>query len=123
MANRNKQAGSRLELDIVSRLKEMGYEAVTARYASRMMDDKGIDIVSDFPFAIQCKASINQPNCHQIFTEKECDVIFFRKMEKQGKRFFAKGEYAMLRLDDLLNLIGNKDEQTKQTSTKTAKKP
>ena len=119
MANRNKQAGSKFELDIIHKLKEMGYDAVSARYASRMMDDKGIDIISEsFPLQIQAKASINQPNCHSILTEKECDVIFFRKMEKQNTRFYSKGEYAMLKLDDLLNLITKKDEQTNTTSNK-----
>jgi len=108
MANRNKQAGSAWEREIVQRLIGMGYDAVTARYASRMMDDKGIDIVSDFPLKIQCKISINQPNVHDILTNKECDVIFFRKVEKADKNFISKGDYAMLKLEDLLNLIGEK---------------
>ena len=108
MANRNRQAGHDLERHIVSRLKEMGYDAMTSRYASRLMDDSGIDIVSDFPLKLQCKASINQPNVHSILTERECDAIVFRKMEKQKTRFYPQGDYAMLRLDDLLTLIGRK---------------
>jgi hypothetical protein len=115
MANRNKQAGSKLELDVIHLLKDMGYDAVSARYASRMMDDRGIDIVSEsFPFKIQCKASINQPNIDKIFSEKECDLIVFRKMKKQNSRFFSQGDYAMLRLDDFLDLVGVKSSFTEK---------
>lgn len=108
MANRNRKAGHDLERDVVRKLRDMGYEADTSRYASRKADDSGVDIVSDFSFKIQCKASINQPNCHQLLTEKDCDLIVFRKMEKQGSRFYSKGDYAMLKLEDLFNLIKQK---------------
>jgi hypothetical protein len=101
----NKKAGNNYELQIVHELIEMGYSAVSARYASRMMDDAGVDIISDFPLKIQCKSSINQPNAHDILTKKKCDVIFFRKQEKANKNFITKGEYAMLRKEDLYKLI------------------
>jgi len=45
---------------------------------------------------------------HNILQEKDCDVIFFRKVEKADKNFISKGDYAMLELEDLLNLIGEK---------------
>jgi len=106
--NRNRTAGLNWERHIVKVLKNLGYEAETARYVSRKADDAGIDIVSDFPLKIQAKISQNQPNAHTILTEKECDVIFFRKVEKADKRFISKGDYAMLKLEDLLNLIGEK---------------
>jgi Holliday junction resolvase len=104
----NRTSGHAYERQIVKELKDMGYDAHTARYASRMMDDKGIDIVSDFPLKIQCKSSINQPNVHTILTDKECDVIFFRKQEKRAKNFTTVGEYALLRKEDLYKLIQNK---------------
>ena len=108
MANRNRSAGHAWELKVINMLKELGYSAVSSRYESRSQDDAGVDIVSDFPLKIQCKISQNQPGVHDVLTNKECDVIFFRKVEKADKNFISKGDYAMLKLDDLLNLIGEK---------------
>ena len=104
----NKKAGNAYELQIVHELQDMGYEAVSARYASRMADDAGIDIVSNFPFKVQCKSSINQPNAHVILSEKECDVIIFRKQEKATTNFCTKGEYVMMKKQDFYKLVGNK---------------
>lgn len=109
MANRNRSAGCSWERTIVQMLKDMGYDAETSRYASRKADDSGVDIISeDFPLRIQAKISQNQPNCAKILEEKDCNVIFFRKVEKANKNFISQGDYAMLRLDDLLKLIGEK---------------
>ena len=111
----NRACGHNYERQIVNELRDMGYEAHTARYASRMQDDKGIDIISNFFFKIQCKTSINQPNVHTILTEKECDVIFFRKQEKAKKNFRTKGEYVMMKKSDFYKLVGEKHEKTRQT--------
>jgi len=108
MANRNRTAGHNFEREIIRILKDMGYNAVSARHESRSADDRGIDIISNFPLKIQAKISVNQPNVHNILQEKDCDVIFFRKVEKADKNFISKGDYAMLELEDLLNLIGEK---------------
>lgn len=102
----NRTAGHGWELRVIKDLKELGYKASSSRLESRLLDSQGIDIVSDFPLKIQCKTSINQPNVHDILTEKQCDVIFFRKQEKATKNFVTKGEYAMMRLDKLYEIIG-----------------
>jgi hypothetical protein len=104
----NKKAGNAYELHIIHELKSMGYSAVSARYASRLSDDAGIDIISDFPYKIQCKSSINQPNAHEILTTKECDVIFFRKQAKANCNFVTKGEYVMLTKEDFYKLVNSK---------------
>jgi len=104
MANRNKSAGSRWELDIVHILKEMGYEAVTSRQESRSADARGIDIITDYPYNIQCKSMRNQPNFHSLLTETDAEVVFFRKTEKKGTRFYAQGEYAVIPLEEFLKL-------------------
>jgi Holliday junction resolvase len=105
MANRNRNAGHLLERDIVHRLKEMGYDAVTSRQESRSADARGIDIISDFPMSIQCKATVNKPKIHEILTETDAEVIVWRKMEKKGKRFYSQGEYAILPLDEFFKLF------------------
>lgn len=106
-ANRNRSAGHRWELDIVKSLKDMGYEAVSSRQESRSMDARGIDIVSDYPFLIQAKCMTNQPQFHKLLTETDANVVFFRKTEKKGTRFFAQGEYAVLPLDEFYKLTSN----------------
>jgi hypothetical protein len=105
MGTRNKQAGNKLELDVVKKLKELGYDAHTARYANRLLDDSGTDIVTDAPHFIQCKASVNQPNHHKLLTETSCDVVYYRRMEKKGKRFFSSGEYVTMEADKFWNIV------------------
>ena len=105
MANRNKQAGNKLELDVVHRLKEMGYEAASSRQESRSADARGIDIITTFPREIQCKSMVNTPPIHKILTETDADMIVWRKQEKKGTRFYAQGDYAILSLDDFFKLI------------------
>lgn len=108
MANRNKQAGSRFELDIVHKLKEMGYKAVSSRQESRSADARGIDIISDYPFKIQAKCMVNQPNFDALLKETDAEVVFYRKTEKRGSRFYAVGEYAVLPLDAFYRLTLSK---------------
>ena len=105
MANRNRTAGIRYEQEIVKDLHKLGFEAVSTRYASRLMDDQGIDILSDFPLKIQCKVSINQPNAHKILTETEAEVIFYKRVEKSGSKFMPRGEYVIMRKKDFYNLL------------------
>ena len=107
MSNASRNRGHGFERETVLRLKEMGYDAVTSRYESKRMDDAGIDIVSNFPFKIQCKATCNTPNPHSLITDTEAEVIFFRKMEKRKSKFYAVGEYAMIKLEDFYSLIKN----------------
>ena len=104
MANRNKQAGSKWELDIVHTLKDMGYKAVSSRQESRSADARGIDLISDYPYAIQAKSMVNTPPIHSILTETDAEVIFWRKTEKRKRRFYAIGEYAMIPLKEFLKL-------------------
>jgi len=82
----------------------MGYKAVSSRQESRSMDARGIDVVSDYPYAIQAKCTKNQPQFHTLLTETDAEVVFFRKTEKRGKRFFAIGEYAILPLKEFYKL-------------------
>ena len=104
MANRNRDAGHKFERDIIHSLKVMGYEAVSSRQESRSADARGIDIISDYPLNIQAKSATNQPNFHTLLTETEAEVIFYRKTEKRGTRFYTIGEYAILPLDTVYGL-------------------
>jgi len=105
MANRNKQAGSRWELDVIKDLRAMGYEAVSSRSESRNADARGIDIITDFKYNIQCKASVNNPNYHTLLTETDAELIFHRKMEKRKTKFYAIGEYVTMSKEIFYNLL------------------
>ena len=109
MSNRNKSAGNKFELDIVHILKEMGYKAVSSRQESRSADARGIDIITDYPYLIQCKNMNKQPNFHTLLTETDADVVFFRKTEKRGKRFYTEGEYAVIPLKEFLKLTNKQN--------------
>ena len=114
-SSRNRAAGIHYELDVIKALKEMGFKAVSSRYESKRMDDDGIDIVTDFPFKIQCKSWTNvQPNIHTLLTETAADLILYRKTEKKGTRFYKIGEYAMLEQSKFFDLVQKayKNEET-----------
>lgn len=102
---RNRRAGHDLERDVVNMLKERGWDVATARYASRMLDDSGIDIAGDYPRKLQCKAMVSTPPMISLLETTAADTVIWRKMEKRGKRFYPIGEYAFLPLEDLLTLI------------------
>lgn len=105
MSNRNRSAGHHFELDVIRDLKVRGWKAISSRYESRSLDDQGVDVVSDFPFQIQCKASINQPNVADLLSTTAADVILYRRMVKKGTRFYRVGEFALLSQEDFLNLV------------------
>ena len=97
--------GHTYERDIVKELTSRGYEAATARYASRMLDDQGVDIASDYPFRIQCKATVKPPGIHDLLTTTAANAIFWRRIVKQGKQFYKDGEYVTISQEDFLDLV------------------
>ena len=59
--------GHAFEVQIVKLLKQYGYQATTARYSSRALDDAGIDIDTSAPFQIQCKyVEALSPGAHDL---------------------------------------------------------
>lgn len=105
MSNRNRTVGCSYERQIAQELRGMGYKAVTSRYESKRTDDGGVDLVTDFPLAPQMKVSINQPNVHELLTNTNAEIIFYKKVEKSGTKFMSKGEYVMLSKENFYNLI------------------
>jgi len=78
--------GHAYERQIINRLKELGYEAVSSRAESKNMDDKGVDIIDNTDFYIQCKAVEKlKPSLHDILkrmpTEK-IPVVFHKRNNK-----------------------------------------
>lgn len=115
-SSRNRSAGHGLERSIVKELKELGYDAVTARAESRNMDNRGIDIFSPpycsnpLPVHIQCKNTVINPHYETLLTSEllpddKPTVVIHRKTKKANTRFITQGEYVILKKQDFYNLI------------------
>ena len=90
-AKRSKQKGSQLELDVIHKLNELGYNTVSSRSNSKMLDNSKIDIDDlngNLPIYIQCKATQSTPSYFKI--EEECPLknkpftIVWKKQDKDG---------------------------------------
>jgi len=100
--NYSKRKGNRYEVQIVNELKELGYDAVTARSESKNTDDKKIDIISEkCPVYIQTKQTQATPSYHKI--REQCPlkdkpfVIFWKKqVHKAGNKNITSEEDLVL---------------------------
>jgi len=115
-SSRNRVAGHNLERLIVKELKELGYDAVTARAESRNMDNRGIDIFSPpycsnpLPVHIQCKNTVINPHYEDLLTSEllpddKPTVVVHRKTKKANSRFVTQGDYIIMKKNDFYNLI------------------
>lgn len=79
--------GNTYELQIIKRLKNLGYEAVSSRSINKMLDNQGVDIVDNTKFYIQCKAQERlKPSPHDILARMPTDKIpvLYHKKNNQG---------------------------------------
>lgn len=105
MANRNRDAGHRYELNILGKLKELFPDILTSRNESRSLDAKKVDFCNTKEFNFQCKLSINQPNVRildQMPSGK--NVIVYGKVEKANTHFVKKGDYVIMKLSTFIEL-------------------
>ena len=106
MANRNRDAGHKYELNILAKLKELFPDILTSRNESRSLDAKKVDFCNTKPFNFQCKLTINQPNVRildQMPSGK--NVIIYGKIEKANKHFVKKGDYVIMKLSTFIDLL------------------
>lgn len=100
-----KQKGSAFERAICQWMRALGFEAETARYVNQKLDDAGVDIVTDAPYNIQCKAIERMSvSAHQLLDEMPRDkvpVIFHKRNNK--------GTIVSMRLSDFGDLISKKE--------------
>ena len=109
-AKRSKQKGSKLELDVIHKLNEMGYNTVSSRSNSKMLDNSKVDVDDldgNLPFYIQCKATQSTPSYFNI--EKECPlkdkpfVIIWKRQDKDGGN--SPGTLAMIPISVLWDYL------------------
>lgn len=107
--SRNKRTGNAWELEVVKLLKSLGYEAGSSRNESKKLDALKVDIVTDFPWHIQCKATVATPdlieNLNDFKLKDKKPVIFWKKRVKASKNFNTQGKYAILKMDDFIELV------------------
>ena len=103
MSNTNRRKGHDYERQIRREYRELGWlNCETSRYASKMMDDRKIDLVNTKPFAIQCKSLINNPSYHKIFKEMQSDRDDYKVIYHKRKN---DGEYIIMQKNDFHELV------------------
>lgn len=111
LAKKNKNKGNTLELEIINKLKEIGYDGcVSSRSQDKRADSNKIDIIdlnNELPINIQSKYLTNTPNYFAIrdaCTDKSKPfVVVWKKTGTDGKN--SPGTIGMVPLDFLLDLL------------------
>ena len=100
---KSRRKGHDYERQIRREYRELGWSnCETSRFASKMMDDRKIDLVNTKPFAVQCKSLINNPSYHKIFKEMEADRDDYKIIYHKRKN---DGEYVIMEKDDFHELV------------------
>lgn len=106
---RNKRKGNTFELEVIHKLKDIGYsDCISSRAKDKTADANKIDIVSSsLPVNIQCKYTKNTPNYFEISsscTDKTKPfAIIWKKTGDEGHN--SPGTLAMIPFDYFLQLI------------------
>ena len=111
----NRRRGNGYELECVKKLKHLFPHIVTARSESRSRDNEGVDLMNNnerkngfLPLDVQCKNFVTRVKYDDILARMPntaIPVIFHKKTEKRGTKFFETGQYAILNLDDFIELV------------------
>ena len=103
MANTNRNKGHNYERQLVKDFKKLGYtECVTSRYGSKMLDDKGIDLMNTGDFAVQAKCYKRNPQYKKVLDDmdvKPTDIPIIFHKAPGGK------EYCILYKEDMMEMI------------------
>lgn len=100
----SRRKGHNFERYLVNRLKHIFPQCSTSRYTSKKEDDNGIDLCDTGNFAFQAKSLSRMPQINEIFDHMKTlkqKVILFKHSKTRGK----KGEYAIIGLDDFIQIL------------------
>ena len=103
MKNTNRTKGHNAERHYVTKLKEIFPDCQTSRYASRQLDDAGVDL-ANIPLLVQIKAGVQKGMKHNEILKNIEDKIpkmmsQYPKVlihHKQGKPGVKRDEYSSL---------------------------
>lgn len=113
-ASRNKKKGNNFELEIVHKLREIGYlGCVSSRSVNKIADANKIDIVdtnNELPINLQAKYTQNMPNYFDIkdaCTDKTKPFcVIWKKAGKNGEQ--SRGTVAIVDIDFFYKLLTKK---------------
>lgn len=109
-AKRSKSKGSQLELDIVHKLNELGYNTCSSRAQNKALDASKVDIYDidgNLPILIQAKCTQTLPSYFKI--REECPIknlpftIIWKKQDKEGGQ--SPGTVAVIPIDVLWDYL------------------
>jgi hypothetical protein len=109
----NKRKGNNFELQVIKKLKEIGYTGcVSSRSINKLADANKIDVIdteNKLPVNIQIKNTLNTPDYFTI--ESQCTdkskpfIIIWKKTGKQGHN--SPGTLALIPIEYLYQLLQN----------------
>tara|TARA_A100001391_G_scaffold62126_1_gene38704 strand:+ start:117 stop:473 length:357 start_codon:yes stop_codon:yes gene_type:complete len=100
---RSRRKGHDYERKIRKEFRDMGWKfCETSRYASKMIDNAKIDLVRTDPFAVQCKATTNNPSYHKILDEMKPNMFQYKLIYHKRKN---DGEYVIMKKNDWLEIL------------------
>lgn len=115
---RNRSAGNGWERELAELFRTFGFpHVVTTRSESRSRDAQKIDLMNRdervngrFPYNIQAKNTTNHLKYGKVMAEMATtpgiiNVILHKQTEKSGTRFICKDKFAILKMDDFINIV------------------
>lgn len=119
-SSRARRVGNQYERDTVNKLKNTGFfnHVGSSRLLSRAFDNAKIDICNDalatserLKYNIQCKCYKGNIDYKKVLdelpknNEEHISIIFHKRTEKRGTRFFTVGNYAFLEEESILRMM------------------
>lgn len=117
--SRGRRVGHQYERDTVNKLKNTGFfnYVGSTRLLSRALDNAKIDICNNqletperLKWNIQCKCYKGNIDYKRVLEEmpqgeEQISVVFHKRTEKKGTRFFTVGNYAFLSEEDFIKMM------------------
>lgn len=115
MSNTNRNKGHNAERLYALKFKELFEECQTSRYASRMLDDGGVDL-ANIPLLVQIKAGMQKGLKHDevlknietklpTLAKKFPKVLIHHKQGKAGKKRDEYSSMVSMTFDDFFTLL------------------
>ena len=105
-AKKSRNKGSAFEAEVVSKLKELGYDACRSAGESKKLDNNKVDIAGDCEFAIQCKNTQNLPNYFTIresCTDDRPLALLWKEVGEVGS--ISQGTLALIPVEYFYELL------------------
>jgi len=115
---RNRSAGNGWERELAELFRAIGFpHVVTTRSESRSRDAQKIDlmnknegVVGRLPYNVQAKNTTGHLKYAKVMSEMPVEkgivnVILHKQTERSGIRFICRDKFAILKMDDFINMV------------------